>query len=186
MVGNNDDQINNGKNVDNVNMALADDAEFKNYNVEELNKRIQQDTLSSTLHFWTNIKKKFRYNRRDVFGIVCEVFFPLLFIILGILLGKLGLSLIKNLPAIHLDFPSVVNESFLGSTFPLPQKLLLRKNSQDNQFLDNDLAQSFEDKFNNLAPKHLSFDDVTETSGSSANQWLNNISTFDYDIFEKI
>lgn len=131
------------------------------------------------LHFWTNIKKKFRYNHRDVFGIMCELFFPIVFIIVGILLGKVGLYLVQNLPGVNLSLQKVGSTS-LGNSIPLPQNMYYSKT--ENPLLNTALIASFEDNFNHLNKGNFNLKQFKNYEGSNTNQWLDNLSTFDKDV----
>jgi len=49
-------------------------------------------------HFVANFLKRYRYNKRDLFGICCEIVFPLVIIIVGLVLSKIGQSRIASFP----------------------------------------------------------------------------------------
>jgi hypothetical protein len=48
--------------------------------------------------FKANMKKRFRYSTRDLFAISCDLIFPVLFLILGLVFVKIGISNIENIP----------------------------------------------------------------------------------------
>jgi len=154
--------------------------DFENYNIEALNRRIDSGQLSKLLHFWTNVKKKFRYNRRDLFGIACELLFPVFFIIVGILLAKLGLSLISNSPVIQLNFAEVGDVSSFQTKLPTPQQIHYMKSSlNNNPYMNLELMSQFENQLNNISKGNLTLIDPQSNNGSSVSQWFSNLSSFD-------
>lgn len=94
------------------NHASIDDDMDKIYNdVEEVelqNIRVNSALMLYFVHFWALLKKRFIYFRRDLKGIICEIFLPC-----AIMLAGLSLTLIEIIPdPVSGDIqPSIIGET---------------------------------------------------------------------------